>query len=304
MNEQAKQNITWRAVDLLASNVADEILKCWKMGSVNCYPIPRGGIYAAMAVSKSLARRKDSVDSVDLRIVDNPDHAEIYIDDIIDSGRTKKRFIDKYGKKPFFSLAPKPAGVWVVFPWEKMCEETGPEENISRILQYIGEDGTREGLVETPSRVIRAYDELFAGYKMDISSLVKKFEDKNALCDEMIISKDIEFYSMCEHHMLPFFGKAAVAYIPGKSIIGLSKLARIVDAFSKRLQVQEKLTTQITKAIDDHLDPKGSACVIEAQHFCCMARGVGKQSSVMKTSSLTGVFRQPEVRSEFFSLIK
>jgi GTP cyclohydrolase I len=302
MNEVAKRNITWNSVRSLAINVAHEIIadSTRLTREVQCYPVPRGGIFAALAVQNAMVMCYPDVKFI---ITSEPKEADIYVDDIVDSGATKSKILRVHGNKPFYSLAPKSPGVWIVFPWEQMSNETGPEDNITRMLQYIGEDPAREGLVETPSRVIKAYDELFAGYKIDIPKLIKTFEDKESICDEMVISKDIEFYSMCEHHMLPFFGKAHVAYIPDKSIIGLSKLARVVDAFSKRLQVQEKLTTQITKALDDHLKPKGSACVIEARHLCCMARGVGKQNSTMKTSSLTGVFREPAVRSEFFSLI-
>lgn len=176
-----------------------------------------------------------------------------------------------------------------------------PYETIKDILAYIGEDPNREGLKDTPLRVVKSWSELFCGYKQDPSEVMKTFTD--GCCDEMVISKDIEFYSHCEHHMIPFFGKAHIAYIPNGKVIGLSKLARILEIYSRRLQVQERLTTQITAALDEHLKPKGSACVIEAQHLCCMARGVGKQDSKMITSSLTGVFRTLEVRSEFLTLL-
>jgi GTP cyclohydrolase IA len=176
-------------------------------------------------------------------------------------------------------------------------------KSVRQMLIYAGDNPDREGLKETPTRVLRAYDEMFAGYRQDPAAVIKTFED--GTCDEMVVLKNIFFTSVCEHHLLPFTGHASVAYIPNKRIIGISKLARVLHIYAKRLQVQERLTTQITKALDEHLEPLGSACVIQATHFCMVCRGVGQQNSVMVTSSLTGEFRNdPLVRSEFMSLIK
>lgn len=176
------------------------------------------------------------------------------------------------------------------------------EDAIRLLLRYLGEDPAREGLVETPARVLRAYGELFAGYRQNPADVFKVFSD--GACDELVLLKDIEFYSTCEHHMLPFTGQAHIAYIPNGKIVGLSKLARLLEIFARRLQVQERLTVQVTQALDAHLKPLGSACVIEATHLCMTCRGVGKQHSRMVTSSLTGEFRNPEVRQEFFNLIR
>lgn len=176
------------------------------------------------------------------------------------------------------------------------------EEAVKSLLRYIGEDLNREGLKETPARVVRSYRELFSGYDQDPASLLKTFED--GACDEMVLLKGIELVSFCEHHMLPFLGEAHIAYIPDKRIVGVSKLARLLEVYSRRLQVQERLTTQITEALDLHLKPLGSACVIEAQHLCMVCRGVQKQHSKMITSSLTGVFRKQEVRSELLQLLR
>ena len=178
----------------------------------------------------------------------------------------------------------------------------GLHESIRNLIRFIGDNPDREGLQETPHRVLKSYAELFAGYHQDPASVLKTFED--GACDEMVVVKDIEFWSCCEHHMLPFFGKAHIAYLPNGKIVGLSKLARLLEVFSRRLQVQERLTTQVTAALDEHLHPLGSACVIEAKHLCMICRGIQKQQSVMITSSLTGEFRNPEVRGEFFHLIK
>ena len=171
---------------------------------------------------------------------------------------------------------------------------------IRTILTLIGEDPDREGLKETPDRVFRSYAELYSGYHQDPATVFKTFED--GTCDEMVILKGVSFASTCEHHLLPFFGEAHIAYIPKGRIIGLSKLARLLDIFSKRLQVQERLTTQITAALDEHLKPKGAACIIQASHLCTCIRGVKKPSSKMVTSSLTGVFKDDyRARSELLA---
>ena len=174
---------------------------------------------------------------------------------------------------------------------------------VVQILNHIGENCQRDGLLETPARVVKSWGELYSGYKMDPKSVFKVF-DNDSNYDNMIISKDIEFYSMCEHHMLPFFGKAHLAYIPQEKIIGLSKLSRLTDIFSRRLQNQERLTDQIADSLMTNLDPKGVGVILEGKHFCMMSRGVQKQNSSMTTSSLYGVFRNGTVRQEFISLIK
>lgn len=183
-----------------------------------------------------------------------------------------------------------------------IASEAVARDAVRKILDYIGEDVGREGLIDTPARVVRSYRELFSGYGQDPASLLKTFED--GACDEMVLVKSISFCSTCEHHMLPFLGEAHIAYIPDKRIVGVSKLARLLEVYSRRLQVQERLTTQITEALDLHLKPLGSACVIEAQHLCMVCRGVQKQHSKMITSSLTGVFRKQEVRSELLQLLR
>jgi GTP cyclohydrolase I len=170
------------------------------------------------------------------------------------------------------------------------------------ILGKLGEDPHREGLDKTPERVAKAMQFLMQGYELDANAILDsaKFHEPMS---EMIIVKDIEIYSLCEHHMLPFFGKAHVAYIPNGWITGLSKIARVVDVFARRLQVQERLTTQILHAIRDSLQPLGAAVVIEASHLCMMMRGVQKQNSVTTTSAFYGEFQKNETRTEFIKLI-
>lgn len=174
---------------------------------------------------------------------------------------------------------------------------------IKVLLRYIGDDPDREGLKETPQRMVRSWGELFSGYNQNVVDVFKTFED--GACDELVLLKRVEFYSTCEHHWLPFSGMAHIAYLPNKKIIGLSKLARILEVYARRLQVQERLTVQVTEALDTYLEPRGSACVIEASHACMTCRGVNKQNAVMVTSSLTGAFREdPVARAELFQLIK
>src|SRR5579862_6501066 len=178
------------------------------------------------------------------------------------------------------------------------------QELIRRLLADLGEDPEREGLLNTPKRVEKAYEFLTSGYRADIDQVLN-----NALFtvdySEMVIVRDIDFYSLCEHHLLPFFGKCHVAYIPSTRVIGLSKIPRIVDVFSRRLQVQERLTNQIANTIRDHIDPLGVAVVMEATHLCMSMRGVEKQNSFAVTSAMIGAFRdQARTRMEFLELIK
>ena len=194
---------------------------------------------------------------------------------------------------------PRIAGKWGMY---EQSESAGVHLMLKEIIGLIGDDPEREGLIETPERVMRSWVEIFAGYEMDIELMMTSFESESY--EEMIILEGIEFSSTCEHHMLPFHGQAWVAYIPHTHIVGISKLVRLVEAFSKRLQNQERLTMQITEALDDYLDPKGSACVIKAHHMCMGCRGVKQPHAIMTTSSLTGAFKEdPQTRMEFLSFV-
>lgn len=177
-------------------------------------------------------------------------------------------------------------------------------DSIEDILSGIGEDPRREGLKETPARVMRSWAELYRGYSMDPEKVLSTQFKAETRSSGMVACIDIEFYSTCEHHMLPFFGTASVAYLPSKKIVGLSKLARIVECFSRRLQNQERLTDQIADSLMKHLSPLGAGVRLQGKHFCMMARGVSKQNSSMVTQSFRGSFKtDPEIRSQFFSLI-
>jgi GTP cyclohydrolase I len=177
------------------------------------------------------------------------------------------------------------------------------KEAIRDLIRYFGEDDTREGLARTPERVEKAWAHILSGYTMQLDHIINGAVF-DAPGDDMVIVKNIEIYSMCEHHLLPFFGKCAIGYIPNGKIIGVSKLARIADMYSRRLQVQERLAHEIAGAVMDALSPRGVAVIIEARHLCMMMRGVEKQNSEMTTSAMLGAFRRhPETRAEFMALI-
>ena len=176
-------------------------------------------------------------------------------------------------------------------------------QHVTSLLQHIGEDPHREGLVKTPHRVGDALQFLTQGYQQDPEAILRSalFEEDYR---QMVVVKDITFYSLCEHHLLPFFGKVHVAYIPNGKITGLSKIARVVDVFARRLQVQERMTTQIKECIQNTLNPLGVMVVVEAEHLCMQMRGVQKQNSVTTTSDFTGAFNRPETREKFMNLIQ
>ncbi len=298
-----KTVLTWWDVQVRAAECVHKSMKGVEVPiRIHLFGVPRGGIPAALLVLQAM-EREFKFHSVSM--TNNVLGADFIIDDVIDSGETFRKYNTLYPGIPFLPLYDKQGEDkemgWIHFPWEQEETEQGPEDNIRRILQYIGEDPNRDGLKETPSRVVRSYAELFAGYKKDPKELFKTFEETS---DEMVILRNTPFVSYCEHHLMPFTGRAAIAYVPKDKVIGLSKLARLLDVYARRLQIQERLTKEITRDLDQYLQPLGSACVIEASHSCMSCRGVNKVGPEMVTSSLTGVFRtKPEARAELFSLI-
>lgn len=178
------------------------------------------------------------------------------------------------------------------------------QELIRTIFDCIGEDRNREGLLDTPKRVVKSWEHLYSGYKSDPKEILGRVFTEGA-CDEMVVLKDIEFYSVCEHHMLPFFGKVSIGYIPDSKVVGISKLARLVEVYSRRLQIQEKMTAQIADTLMEVLQPKGVMVVAEAKHMCMVMRGVEKQNSQMLTSAIRGLFKSDHrTREEFMGLIR
>ncbi|MFQ6028201.1 MAG: GTP cyclohydrolase I FolE [Dehalococcoidia bacterium] len=274
--------LTWEDIDARLERL--------NLAGVRVWGIPRGG-----AIVAGLARRFGAIP------VDNPAEAQVALEDIIDSGSTAREVLEKHGLSSLALVNKLEEGIdqWVHFPWEgdSRLDIAG---SVRRIIEHLGEDPNREGLRDTPVRVVESWSKLYQGYQIEPSALLRWFEDDT---DEMIICKDIQFYSTCEHHMLPFFGKVGVAYIPCGKVIGISKLARVVDAFARRLQIQERLTRQIGGLLEPHV--AGVAVHVEARHLCMMARGVSQQESVLVTNYLTGPFRdKPEARSEFLAAIR
>lgn len=180
----------------------------------------------------------------------------------------------------------------------------GIEANVRRILEHMGEDPDREGLSKTPDRVARAFEYLTRGYQQDPKAVINGALFTEDAYSEMIVVKDIDFFSLCEHHILPFFGRANVAYIPNRRIVGISKIARLVDVYARRLQVQERLTTQVAQTVMEELKPRGVGVIITAEHLCMRMRGVEKQNSIVTTSATLGAFRtRQETREEFITLV-
>lgn len=260
------------------------------------YGVPRGGVPVALMLGGSD------------RVVNDPVNANVIVDDVIDSGKTKAEYEARYPEARFFSLydkRPEAAdhGAWLVFPWEAEDEATGPTDAVVRLLEFIQEDPNREGLLDTPKRVVKALGEMTAGYHQDPKEILSTTFESDY--DEIVSVKGIPFNSMCEHHMLPFQGVAHVAYLPneGGRVVGLSKIPRLVHCFAKRLQIQEQLTQQIAKAIETHLEPAGVAVILEAHHSCMSMRGI-QSAGQMKTSCMLGAFRdEPEARAEVLSLL-
>jgi len=258
------------------------------------YGIPRGGTYIAIAFSQILHTPLVNKDEID--------NKTLIVDDIIDSGTTRNRYPDNdficlYGKNKktsedsqgIITYVGTTVNEFVEFFWEKEKNEGPAEDAILRIIQSIEEDPNRKGIIETPKRVINSFKELYAGYRQNPKDVFKVFDEEEQI-GGLVYLKDIEFYSMCEHHMLPFYGSAFIAYIPDGPVIGVSKLARLLDVFSRRLQIQERIAEQVTNSLMKYLNPIGAACLIEAKHLCIACRGVQKQNSIMGYSSLKGVF--------------
>jgi len=283
------------AIDFKVKNLADRIDR--HSSPMLVYGVPRGGIPIAYLLKAH-----------GFEVTDLPSQADIIVDDLIDSGDTQKHYVGLYGK-PFYALLDKQTEAiykdkWIVFPWEA-SEEKSAEDIPIRLLQYIGEDITRGGLKETPKRFLKAWKDWTKGYFQKPEDVLKVFEDGAENYDEMIVVSDIPVYSHCEHHLAPFFGTAQVAYIPDKKIVGLSKIVRLVEMFAKRLQVQERLTSQIADALQNSLKPQGVGVLIKCRHLCMESRGIECMGACTTTSALRGVFMdKTEVRNEFLRLVK
>lgn len=310
-------DLTYRDIEKAVDKIANQI-KDLPVQAI--YGVPRGGIIPAYMLSKKI--NLPLIENLKADFVNRKDNFVLILDDIEDSGKTIAKYYDMFKKagvpailavlvtkeKKYFAkhwAISCPGDTWVNFPWEDngLQEAEGITDNIVRILEYIGEDSNREGLLETPARVQKAYGELFAGYKQDPAKILsKRFKSDY---DQMVVLRNIEFTSTCEHHMLPFFGTVSIAYVPTGKVVGISKLARLVDCYARRLQIQEQMTEQIAQSISEVLGALGVGVVVKARHMCMMIRGVSKQQSEMVTSKVLGALMdKPAAREEFLNLIR
>jgi GTP cyclohydrolase I len=259
------------------------------------YGVPNGGIPAVYEVAKLIPQKTE--------VVFDWTEADVIIDDIRDSGRTAER----YPGKPFRVLFDKQTemwrGSWLIMPWEKDVTRSA-EDIVVRLLEFVGEDPNREGLKETPRRVITAWQEWTSGYAGDPEQILSTTFNDHHGYDEFVIVNNVPVISKCEHHLADIIGIAHVGYIPGNGrIVGISKLARLVEVFARRLTVQERMTVQIADALVEHLQPKGVGVVIRAAHACMSTRGVRVHNSVTTTSAMRGaLLDKPAARKEFFDL--
>lgn len=285
-------DLTWADVQVEARRLANR----WHgRGITSVYGVPSGGAPVACLVAGHLG----------FEVTDTIGPNTLVVDDLVDSGRTlinighqhMDALYRKLDSPPHIAPDARPMDGWLTFPWE---HDGSPTDAVVRLLQWIGEDPTREGLIDTPKRVTKALREMTDGDQQDPATiLATTFTEP---CDEMIVLSGIEFSSMCEHHMLPFTGTATVGYIPNGNVVGLSKLARLVDMYARRLQIQERLTQQIADTLQAHTNAIGVGVIISAHHACMSLRGVGKRNSTMTTTALLGaMYDDPRARAEFLT---
>jgi len=288
--ERNNRSITWEEIN----QQVDSLLNKLKNKKCKIYGIARGG----QVVAGLLGAKNPNIEIVDIWF---PYKADIIVDDLYDSGTTYKKWKKLYPEKEFYFLFDKREkeykGKWLEFPWEESGDKE-VEENVVRLLEYFGQDANREGLKDTPKRYIKFWNEFLSPPDWKPTTFSAEGYD------QMIVQTNIPFHSVCEHHLAPFFGTGHIAYIPNKKIIGLSKLARTLETYSRRLQNQERITNQVVDFLMKELDPLGVGCVIKAKHMCMEMRGVKKHNTYTTTSALRGVFENKEQKDEFFKLIE
>ncbi len=314
-----KVQVTWAEINNTIRSWNDQIRSTRDREFKVIVGVSRGGIIPALMLSQ-LLHVVDIDPYKEIKIVDpfTSDWMDNYVgqgvilvDDIWDSGATLNYFEKEAIRKEVYLNSfvlrskrnDKDKDTWYEFPWETKEDTTGGREQaVTALLRSVGEDPNREGLKDTPKRVAKMYDELCAGYSQDPKEILSAIFSTDKY-DEMIVLKDIPFASLCEHHMLPFRGKVHFAYIPDKKVVGVSKIARLVECFARRLQIQERMTVEIGKAFEDIIKPKGVGVIVEAAHECMIVRGIKKEGSKMVTSYLGGAFRDElPTRDEFLRL--
>jgi GTP cyclohydrolase I len=293
------RQLTWADTGNAALALAERWRDRVDSGDVDTvYGIPRGGCPPALMVAEFL----------DLGVVDSPHATTLVVDDLVDTGVTLDRYFahhaDALYRKPHSPthLAPEAIELdgWLVFPWEP-ASEVGPEDAVVRLLAWMGEDPHRDGLRDTPKRVVKAFSEMTDGYRQDEADLLGVTFD--VAFDELIMLRGIEFTSLCEHHLLAFSGTVDIGYIPDQRVVGISKMARLVDVYAHRLQVQERMTQQIADALRTHLAPRGVGVVVTAKHSCMGCRGARKPDADLVTSAVAGLVKDdPRARLEFFTM--
>lgn len=307
-------HIDFAYIDALVTTISEALLTAVDDSKpIRIYGIPRGGVPVAYALSAKLHGRGI--------VVNSPLDADVIVDDLIDSGKTMQGYLDMRPHTLFAALLSKQTideqskgriliGAqtapenWIIFPWEGDLNHSA-EDIPRRLLQFIGEDVTRGGLIETPHRFLKAWKHWTSGYGADVKSILKVFEDGAEGCDQMVVRKDIPLYSKCEHHLADIVGTCTIAYIPNGKVLGLSKLDRLVDVYARRLQVQERLTNQIADALWEHVSPKGVGVWINARHMCVESRGVQHVHSATITTALRGcILTEDSARAEFLALAR
>lgn len=268
----------------------------YRSDPLRMYGVPRGGLFVAFG----LQLQKNLL----CTLVENPVDAEVIVDDIEDSGATKDRFLSLHRGIEFHTLYSKEdfEDRWVIFPWEANDPTSDMSDVCIRLLQHIGEDTGRDGLLETPARFSKAFKFWTSGYSKNPRDIIKTFSSDVKTFD-MVLVRNIPVYSMCEHHLAPFFGDCTIAYIPQKRVLGLSKFSRIVDIYARRLQTQENLTHQIADTIYEELGASGVGVISNCRHLCMESRGVQRPNVSTEVSALRGIFKeQSALRAEFLSL--
>ncbi|CAK0779703.1 GTP cyclohydrolase IA [Gammaproteobacteria bacterium] len=291
MSDSRKTVLTWKTTLKLVKNLRDSLPEgCF------VYGIPRGGAIVAGLLHPHC------------HVVDNAQDANYLIDDILDSHQTRLKWQSMYHNIQFFGLIdkkndPQWGNKWIEFPWETNEPTPSGEDIVTRMIEYLGENPNREGLKDTPKRVVKSWSEFYGGYHLFAEDILSAKFDQGTY-SEFVILKDIEFQSHCEHHLCEFSGRAHFGYLPDERVVGISKIARLVDMYARRLQIQERMSDQIVQSFQEIVQPKGCGVVIEATHSCMTCRGIKSPNVKMVTSALRGSFREPAMKAEFFHLIR